>query len=150
MFGGVEYEIDLSKPKGERIENVIFRGRPLKDDQILKLAVNDYRYSSGLIAENLVEGNHDWESSNSIRDMIVEYFSKNSPVAPTVDNNWHITGVDLSEDDPRREKIIDYINKGLLSTPYDESYNLEDYDDLIAEAEANLKAGKKVDVDDGN
>lgn len=140
MFGGVEYEINLSKPKGERIENVIFRGRPLKDDQILKLAINDFRYSSGLIAQNLVEGNHDWESSNSIRDMIVEYFSKNSPVAPTFDNNWHITGVDLSEDDPRREKIIDYINKGLLSTPYDESYNLEDYDDLIAEAEANLKA----------
>ena len=26
MFAGVEYEINLSKPKGERIENVLFHG----------------------------------------------------------------------------------------------------------------------------
>jgi len=149
MFGGVEYEINLSKPKGERIENVMYQGKPLEDDQILKLAVNNYRYTSALKGQNLVKGKYDWESSNSIRDMFVEYFGKNSPVAPTVDNNWHITGVDLSEDDPRREEIIDYINKGLLLPPYDESYNLEDYDALVAEAEANLKAGKTVDLDRG-
>lgn len=93
---GVEYEINLSKPNGERIENVLFQGKPLEDDQVLKLAVNNFRYSSALKAQNLVEGKRDWESSNSIRDMIVEYFGENFPVAPTVDNNWHITGVDLS------------------------------------------------------
>ena len=145
MFGGVEYEINLSRPKGERIENVMYKGKPLEDDQILKLAVNDYRYSSRLKAMDLVEGTYDWESSGSIRAMIVEYFSENSPVAPSVDNNWRITGVDLSEDDPRREEIIGYINEGLLPTPYDESYNLEDYDSLAAQAEANLRAGVTVD-----
>ena len=145
MFGGVEYEINLSKPKGERIENVMYKGKPLEDDQILKLAVNDYRYSSRLKAMDLVEGTYDWESSEAIRAMIVDYFSVNSPVAPSVDNNWRITGVDLSEDDPRREEIIGYINEGLLPTPYDESYNLEDYDSLIALAEANLKEGVTAD-----
>lgn len=145
MFGGVEYEINLSKPKGERIENVMYKGKPLEDERILKLAVNDYRYSSRLKALDLVEGTYDWESAESIRAMIVEYFSENSPVAPAVDNNWHITGIDLSEDDPRREEIIGYINEGLLPTPYDESYNLDDYDSLIAQAEANLKAGITAD-----
>lgn len=145
MFGGVEYEINLSKPKGERIENVMYKGKPLEDDQILKLAVNDYRYSSRLKAMDLVEGTYDWESSEAIRAMIVDYFSVNSPVAPSVDNNWRITGVDLSQDDPRREEIIGYINEGLLPTPYDESYNLEDYDSLIALAEANLKEGVTAD-----
>ena len=137
IFAGVDYEIDLSRPKGERIQNVLFQGEPLQDDQTLKLAVNNYRYSSAIKAFNLAEGNRDWESSNSIRDMIVEYFRDNSPVEPAVDNNWHITGIDLSEDDPRRAEIIEYINSGFLPTPYDKSYNLADYDALVAEAEAN-------------
>ena len=51
------------------------------------------------------------------------------------------TGIDLSENDPRRAEIIGYINEGLLPTPYDKSYNLADYGKLVAEAEANRKAG---------
>jgi 2',3'-cyclic-nucleotide 2'-phosphodiesterase/3'-nucleotidase len=147
MFAGVDYEINLSKPKGERIENVMFHGEPLQDDQILKLAVNNFRYSSGLKAKNLAAGKRDWESSNSIRDMIVAYFDENSPVAPKVDNNWKITGVDLSEGDPRRAEIIGYINEGLLPTPYARSYNLADYDALVAEAEANRAAGTGFESD---
>ena len=147
MFQGVDYDINLSKPKGERIENVMFHGEPLQDDQILKLAVNNFRYSSGIKAYNLAEGKRDWESSNSIRDMIVAYFDENSPVAPVVDNNWHITGVDLSKDDPRRAEIIELINEGWLETPYNKSYNLADYDELIAQAEANREAGVKIETD---
>ena len=147
MFQGVDYEINLSMPKGERIENVMFHGEPLADDQILTLAVNNYRYSSGIKAQNLAEGKREWESSNSIRDMIVAYFSENSPVEPTVNNNWKITGVDLSEDDPRRAEIIEYINEGLLPTPYNESYNLADYEELVAEAEANRAAGTVLESD---
>ena len=140
MFAGVEYEIDLSKPKGERIQNVMFKGEPLQDDQTLTLAVNNYRYSSALKAQNIISGTREWESSNSIRDMIVAYFAEHSPVEPTVDNNWKIVGVDLSEDDPRRAELIGYINDGLLDTPYAESYNLANYDALVAQAQANAAA----------
>ena len=38
--------------------------------------------------------------------------------------------------------VIGYINEGLLATPYNESYNLENYDALVAEAEANKEAGE--------
>ena len=140
MFAGVDYEIDLSQPKGERIKNVMFQGEPLADDQVLTLAVNNYRYSSALKAQGIVSGTKEWESSNSIRDMIVAYFAEHSPVAPTVDNNWKIVGVDLSEDDPRRAELIGYINDGLLDTPYAESYNLANYDALVAQAQANAAA----------
>ena len=138
MFEGVDYEIDLSQPKGERIKNVIFKGEPLKDDDVLTLAVNNYRYSSALKAQGLISGKRDWESSSSIRDMIVDYFAKNSPVAPFTTDNWKITGVDLSEDDPRRAEIISYINEGYLEPPYSASYNLADYDALVAEAQSNM------------
>ena len=140
MFAGVDYEIDLSQPKGERIKNVMFKGEPLADDQVLTLAVNNYRYSSALKAQSIISGTKEWESSNSIRDMIVAYFAEHSPVAPTVDNNWKIVGVDLSEDDPRRAELIGYINDGLLDPPYAASYNLADYDALVAQAQANAAA----------
>ena len=139
MFGGVEYEINLSKPKGERIENVTFKGRPLRDEDVLTLAVNNYRYSSALKARNMIAGTREWESSNSIRDMIVEYFGKNSPVEPEVFNNWRITGVDLGVTDPRRAELVEWINQGLLPVPYNKSCNLADYDELKALAEENRR-----------
>ena len=134
MFAGVDYEIDLSQPKGERIKNVMFKGAPLQDDQTLTLAVNNYRYSSALKAQNLIAGKKEWESSNSIRDMIVAYLAEHAPISPEVDNNWKVVGVDLSLDDPRRQEIIDLVNAGRLDTPYDKSYNLADYDAIIASA----------------
>ena len=139
MFSGVEYEINLSKPKGERIENVMFRGRPLQDDDELTLSLNNYRYASAIRAENLAAGTREWESSESVRDMIVAYFGQNSPVEPETDHNWRITGIDLCEDDPRRAELIGYINEGLLPVPYNESYNLADYESLAAQAEENRK-----------
>lgn len=132
MFQGVDYEIDLSQPKGQRIKNVMFKGAPLADDQVLTLAVNNYRYSSALKSQGLVSGTKEWESSSSIRDMIVAYFAANSPVEPFTDNNWKITGVDLHEDDPRTQELIRLVNEGKLEPPYSKSLNLADYDKLVA------------------
>lgn len=112
----------------------MFNGAPLEDDQTLKLAVNNYRYSSALKAENIVRGEKEWESPNSIRDMLVEYISENGPIEPTVDNNWKIVGVDLNLEDPRRAEIIGWINDGKLSSPYNDSYNLKDYEAIKSEA----------------
>ncbi|MBQ9459410.1 MAG: 5'-nucleotidase C-terminal domain-containing protein [Oscillospiraceae bacterium] len=140
LFYGVDYEVNLSKPAGERIENVMYKGAPLQDDAVIKLAVNNYRYSSGLKSKGLVAGTMDWESANSIRDMLVDYFAKNSPVAPTVDHNWKITGVDLGRGDPRRAEIVGYINEGKLDTPKTFSYNLADYDKLVEQATGKAPA----------
>ena len=137
MFAGVDYEINLSKPKGERIENVKFKGAPLTDNQTLTLAVNNYRYSSALKAKNLISGKKEWESSNSIRDMIVAYFAAHSPVAPEVDHNWKITGVDLQKDSAERATLITLVNNGQLEAPYGKSLNLNDETVKAVLAKAN-------------
>lgn len=127
MFAGVDYEIDLSQPAGSRIKNVIFKGEPLADDTVLTLAVNNYRYSSALKSQGIIAGSREWESSNSIRDMIVAYFAEHSPVAPVVDNNWRIVGVDLQLDNPLRAELIEKINAGEIETPYSKALNINDY-----------------------
>jgi len=123
MFAGVDYEIDLSKPVGQRIVNVMFKGAPLKDDQLLKLAVNNYRYSSALKAQNLVAGKREWESPNSIRDMLVEYIKAEGKVSPQFDDNWRIVGVDLSS--PYRDEVIKKVNNGEIPVPYGASLNIQ-------------------------
>ena len=113
MFAGVDYEIDLSQPKGERIKNVMFKGAPLQDDQTLTLAVNNYRYSSALKAQNLIAGKKEWESSNSIRDMIVAYLAEHAPISPEVDNNWKIVGNNWNAAD--HQKAVQLLREGKLA-----------------------------------
>ncbi|MBD5160984.1 MAG: bifunctional metallophosphatase/5'-nucleotidase [Oscillibacter sp.] len=125
MFAGVDYEIDISEPVGQRIKNLTFKGEPLADDQELTLAVNDYRLSSTVNAF-LADPEHakEWQSSESIRDMLVEYFANNSPVEPKVDNNWKIVGIDLQLDNPERAEIVARINAGEIESPKNQAYNL--------------------------
>src|SRR5574344_293961 len=52
-FAGVNYEINISKPVGSRIQNVAYQGKPLADDQTLVLALNNYRYG-GLVTAGLL------------------------------------------------------------------------------------------------
>ncbi len=124
MFSGVDYEIDLSKPVGQRIKNVMFKGKPLSDTQNLTLAVNNYRYSSALKAQKLVSGVREWESPNSIRDMLVAYIKEKGTIYPKVDNNWKIVGVNL--DSPYRNEVIKMVNEGKLEVPYGKSLNINE------------------------
>ena len=124
MFEGVDYQIDLSKPAGQRIVNVMFKGKPLADDQKLQLAVNNYRYSSALKTQKLVAEKRNWESSQSIRDMLVAYLKQQGTITPEVDNNWAIVGIDLSS--PYRDAIIKMVNEGKLEVPYAKSLNIDD------------------------
>lgn len=123
MFAGVDYEIDLSRPAGQRIVNLMFKGAPLKDEQRLKLAVNNYRYSSALKAMNLVSGKREWESPNSIRDMLVEYIKSAGTISPTIDENWRIVGVDLRS--TYRDDVIRRVNNGEIPVPYGASLNIQ-------------------------
>lgn len=131
-FIGLNYEVNLSKPAGERIENVTFQGQPLADDQVLTLCVNDYRYT-GLKNEGILSGEKEWESPNSVRDMLVAYLAEHDPLEPKVDNNWKITGVDLQLDNPERAAYIEKINAGELATPYNKSINLNEANNVLVD-----------------
>jgi len=90
MAEGVEYEIDVSRPVGERIRNLRRNGKPLSDDEPLRLAVNDYR-AGGSAGYSMFRGAKIvWRSQEEIRDMVIRYYieKKQLPVKP--DENWRI------------------------------------------------------------
>ncbi|WP_320130328.1 5'-nucleotidase C-terminal domain-containing protein [uncultured Sphaerochaeta sp.] len=121
MFQGVAYDIDVSKPVGQRICNVIYKGKPLSDSQVLVLALNNYRYgglsSSGLISsksEDLV-----YNSGLAIRDLISDYVVKHGTIMPSCDNNWKLIGADLSDKDAQRIYALVRDGKIMLPTSSD-------------------------------
>lgn len=125
MFAGIDYEIDISKPTGERIVNVMYHGEPLADDQELVLALNNYRYGAlltmGLLkSENLVfDSTIDMADTPAVRDMISMYVAELGGVLePVCDHNWQIIGADL--EDPAKDIIYDMIRNGDIEIPTSE------------------------------
>lgn len=113
MFQGVNYDIDISEPAGSRIKNVTFKGEPLKDDQVLVLAVNNYRYGV-LVKNGLISGKPEdavFESKNAVRDMISDYVKEQGTIMPDCDNNWKITGTRFP---PESEKVWQMLRDGKL------------------------------------
>lgn len=118
VFSGVDYEIDISRPEGQRLVNVMFRGQPLRDDTLLTLALNSHRYGSlrdaGFLSEDqlIMEG-------GDIRNLISEYVAAlDGPLLPVCDNNWRIVGADLK--DPQKDMIYDMVRSGALEIPASE------------------------------
>ncbi|MEK5032217.1 5'-nucleotidase C-terminal domain-containing protein [Paenibacillus sp. FSL R7-0302] len=94
MFAGINYQIDISQPVGQRIIHLAYRGRTLADTDTLQLAVNNYRYSSMLKASGLVSAVKHWESDCSVRELLVHYIRERQTIIPEVDHNWSIVGMD--------------------------------------------------------
>ncbi|MHC2994154.1 MAG: 5'-nucleotidase C-terminal domain-containing protein [Candidatus Atribacteria bacterium] len=126
MFSGLTYEINLSKPAGSRVENVLWKGMPLIDNNKYRLSLNNYRFgtllSLGLVTmdDRYYDSYETLQDAGRIRAMIVKYVQeeKGGVLAPTVDNNWKITGVDLES--PLKETIFDMVRSGELKIPTSE------------------------------
>jgi len=134
MFQGVDYKVDVTKPAGERIVDLMFDGEPVMPEDTLKLAINNYRYG-GLKDSGIISGEPYFESDpKSLRSYIADYIAENTPIAPEVDNNWEVVGATF--DHPLRPYLIEEIKAGNLELPVSEdgrSYNAEaiNADDMI-------------------
>jgi 2',3'-cyclic-nucleotide 2'-phosphodiesterase/3'-nucleotidase len=90
MAEGVEYEIDLTRPAGERIRNLRRNGKPLGDDEPLRLAVNNYR-AGGSGGYSMFRGAKIvWRSQEEIRDMVIRYYIERKQLPAKADGNWRI------------------------------------------------------------
>ncbi len=124
MFQGVEYKVDVSKPEGERIVDLKYKGEAIKDEDTFKLAINNYRYG-GLKNMGIISGEPYFESDpKSLRSYIADYIREKGEISPEFDNNWEVIGANL--DHPLRDYVVEEINKGNIIIPSSEdgrSYN---------------------------
>ena len=124
MFAGVGYEIDISKPEGERIVNLTYKGQPLAPEQELVLALNNYRYG-GLVTAGMIDPANlvfdstiDLADTPAVRDLISVYAQEKGELVPHCDDNWRIVGADLN--DPDAEEIYQLVRQGVIPIPASE------------------------------
>ena len=87
---GVEYELDIRRPIGDRIQNLRFRGQPLAPTQKLRLATNNYRVNVGG-GYNMYKGAPVvYRSSEEIRELIIDWVERNKTIPTQPTNNWRI------------------------------------------------------------
>jgi 2',3'-cyclic-nucleotide 2'-phosphodiesterase/3'-nucleotidase len=90
MAQGVSYVIDLTKPAGQRIENLTYKGAPLKDDQPLRLAINNYRSGGSAGYTMFRDAKILWRSGKEIRELLIDYYTEKKQLPAKADNNWHL------------------------------------------------------------
>lgn len=117
MFAGVTYKVDISKKAGSRIVDLKRGGSPVQDTDVIRLAINNYRYDGLKKLGILTDANKVFFNSDpvSLRSYIKDYIAMNKVISPTVDNNWSITGAKL--DHPLREAAIMLVKTGKITLP---------------------------------
>jgi 2',3'-cyclic-nucleotide 2'-phosphodiesterase/3'-nucleotidase len=87
---GVTYDLDISKPAGQRIQNLRFHGQPLAPSKKLRLATNNYRVNGGGGYTMYKDAPVVYRSSEEIRELIIDWVERNKTVPAKPNNNWRI------------------------------------------------------------
>ena len=87
---GVSYELDIAKPIGERIQNLRYRGEPVRPEQKFRLATNNYRLNGGGGYTMYKESPVVYRSSEEIRELIIDWIERHKAIPTTPTNNWRI------------------------------------------------------------
>jgi 2',3'-cyclic-nucleotide 2'-phosphodiesterase/3'-nucleotidase len=90
MASGVDYEIDLTQPEGQRIRNLKWKGRPLDPGQKLRIGINSYRAAGGSGYNMFRNAKVVWRSPEDIRQLIIDYYSERGEIPETPAGNWRI------------------------------------------------------------
>jgi 2',3'-cyclic-nucleotide 2'-phosphodiesterase/3'-nucleotidase len=87
---GVEYELDISKPIGQRIQKLRFRGQPVTPNQKFRLATNNYRVNGGGGYTMYKAAPVVYRSGEEIRELIIDWLERHKTVPTEPTNNWKL------------------------------------------------------------
>ena len=90
MAQGVEYEVDLREPVGKRIHDLRYHGAPLRDDQPLRIALNNYRAAGSAGYSMFRDAKVVWRSGREIRELMAEYYAERKRLPEKPDGNWRL------------------------------------------------------------
>jgi 2',3'-cyclic-nucleotide 2'-phosphodiesterase/3'-nucleotidase len=90
MAEGVDYDVDLTQPEGQRIRNLRWKQKPLKPEQKLRVAVNNYRAGGSAGYSMFRDAKILWRSSEDIRQLMIDYFVKQKRLPIRANGNWHL------------------------------------------------------------
>lgn len=90
MYEGIEYKIDVSKPLGERVVQLSYEGKDVKDDDRFELVTNQYRAVGGGDFSMFEGKEFIREINTSMSDLIIKYIQERKLINATVNNNFEV------------------------------------------------------------
>ena len=92
MAEGVTYELDVTKPFGQRIQNLKFKGQPVNPTQKFRVVTNNYRVNGGGGFTMLKNAPVKKAIYTEIRDLMIDYVKEEKVIDPkkTFQKNWEI------------------------------------------------------------
>ena len=143
MVQGVDYQLDLTQPVGSRLLNLTYKGKPVSDTKIFKVALNNYRFSGGgghMAAAGITNPKNLYDSQTTlgdlgqIRTLIIKYIKMKKTISPVVDYNYNLITI------PTYKYIADS-NDTLSSIANGFDMNVKE---ILAVNNAVIKEAKKV------
>ena len=92
MAEGVAYDLDLTKPFGQRVQNLKFKGQPLSPTQKFRVVTNNYRVNGGGGFTMFKDAPVVYRSSEEVRELIIDWVERNKTIPTQASNNWRIIG----------------------------------------------------------
>jgi len=86
IYTGIDYTYDLTKPAGQRLVKLQYKGQDVTPDQTFRVAINNYRAVGGAGFPMFREGTRIWSSTSEIRDLMAEYAQKHGTIDPAAVN----------------------------------------------------------------
>ena len=82
IVSGVDYELDLTRPVGERVTKLERDGQPIRDDDTFTLALNNYRQGGGGGFTMVAEAPIVYDEGESIRDLLIAEIERRGEIRP--------------------------------------------------------------------
>jgi 2',3'-cyclic-nucleotide 2'-phosphodiesterase/3'-nucleotidase len=82
VVGGVDYEIDVAKPIGQRVTRLEFQGKAVMPSDSFTMAVNNYRQAGGGGFSMLHDAPVVYDQQREIRDLLIDEVKKRGTIRP--------------------------------------------------------------------
>jgi len=91
VIEGIEYQVDVTQPVGDRIVNATYNGEPLSEDMEFLVVTNNYRAGGGGDFPPCVEEDPVFAPSGvTNRQVIIDYIQQMGTISPKPTYNWNI------------------------------------------------------------
>jgi 2',3'-cyclic-nucleotide 2'-phosphodiesterase/3'-nucleotidase len=87
---GVSYEIDLSRPEGDRIRNLQFQGKPLDPAQVLRVATTSSRFSGASGYPGYRDLPVISRSPIEVQQLLIDHLTRTKNIPAEAAHNWKI------------------------------------------------------------
>ena len=92
MAAGVTYELDPSRPPGDRIQNLRYQNNPIDPAQKFRVAISNYRNNGGGHYPMFENAPILWRSKQEIREILVDWVARQKEIPADTISDWRLIG----------------------------------------------------------